>query len=100
MTVSWRSWLANEGVKHLCLVGWRARVSRRLVSGAAILIHSLSERGWEAGSFASSAKHPPLTQTFCREYLDITISSLPSSKPSELAYTLMRERMRRKGDPC
>lgn len=80
--MSWRSWLANEGVKHLCLVGWRARVSRRLVSGAAILIHSLSERGWEAGSFVSSAKHPPLTQTFCREYLDMTISSLPSSKPS------------------
>lgn len=24
MAVSWRSWLANEGVKHLCLVGWRA----------------------------------------------------------------------------
>uniref|UniRef100_A0A2K5MB89 NADPH oxidase 4 n=6 Tax=Cercopithecinae TaxID=9528 RepID=A0A2K5MB89_CERAT len=22
MAVSWRSWLANEGVKHLCLLIW------------------------------------------------------------------------------
>ncbi|KAB0357335.1 hypothetical protein FD755_011690 [Muntiacus reevesi] len=22
MAVSWRSWLANEGVKHLCLLTW------------------------------------------------------------------------------
>jgi hypothetical protein len=27
MAVSWRSWLANEGVKHLCLVGWRAKLA-------------------------------------------------------------------------
>lgn len=57
MAVSWRSWLANEGVKHLCLVGWRARLPPRWVSCAAILIHSLSVRGWEAGrgSFASNS---------------------------------------------
>lgn len=56
MAVSWRSWLANEGVKHLCLVGWRARLSLRFVSRAVILIHSLSVSGWEAGSgsFASN----------------------------------------------
>lgn len=32
MAVSWRSWLANEGVKHLCLVGWRARLSPCVLS--------------------------------------------------------------------
>ncbi|KAK7815238.1 hypothetical protein U0070_021201, partial [Myodes glareolus] len=45
MAVSWSSWLANEGVKHLCLVGWRARLAWRSVCLAASLIHSWSVHG-------------------------------------------------------
>lgn len=50
MAVSWSSWLANEGVKHLCLVGWRARLAWRSVCLTASLIHSWSVHGWDKRS--------------------------------------------------
>lgn len=43
MAVSWRSWLANEGVKHLCLVGWRAKLAWQTVCLCCSQFDSFSE---------------------------------------------------------